>query len=206
MAQISREVALLLIEQKRDWIGSPALLRVEPWHLAGAVLSRDLVVDGLTRLGAMRHLGIAISKQDYFVFRADKVRDDGLTELLPRLLVFAGHYDRAYEHTPELYRTCVSDLKTYLRVPPSEAYAVFANRHKQRKAFVRGVHRHDPVMGNRTVVRRIRQLLVTSDETGVPFDTEQLRRLLYDKSAYERRTTDDSDSLYNESAIVHDNS
>lgn len=183
MATISPEVALELFKEFDTWYGSPALLRVSPALVTDS--SRDFIIDGAVRFEAMRKLPHMLAqwqagKMPHLVFANDCSRSLGTLKVLPRMLALAGHYDRAYESTPEVWRQCTADLRAYLGLPPAESLAVFAQRHRVRKVFAREVHRTDPVMANRTLVRRIRQLIVTADETGEPIDLDTIRKVVFD--------------------------
>jgi hypothetical protein len=182
VSPITPEVALELFKENNNWYGSPALLRVSPALVADS--SRDYIIDGSVRFEALRKIPHLLAqwqagKMPHLVFANDCNRASGTLKVLPRMLALAGHYHRAYNETPPMWRECSADIRAYLSLPASEALAVFANRHRERKAFVRNVHKTDPVMANRTLIRRIKQLIITADETGTSVNIDTIRKVLF---------------------------
>ena len=210
MSAITTELSVELFKEFGCWFGGPALLTVEPGLATEA--SRDFILDGLTRFRGLQQCPELLAqwqagKLPHHVFHGATQRTADTQKLLPRLLVLGGHYDRAHEHTPEQWRQSVPDLMAYLRVPSADAFAVFACRHQVRKAYVRQVHRNDPIMANRAIVRYLRQLVTTADETGFEVSIDSIREVLfYGPPSTQRRTANDSDSLHNVASTVHEDS
>jgi len=181
MANVSTELAAELFRETGGWFGSPALLTTEPGNIGEP--DREFIIDGLTRFEALRHVPSLLEqwragKLPHLVFRSGQ-RSEGSLKLLPRMLVLAGHYDRAYLHTPEQWHASVLDLRAYLRVPSADAFAVYAYRHRVRKCLYQAAHRRDYEMANRAVVRQLRQMFTTADELGTVPNLEQLRRVIF---------------------------
>lgn len=185
MAVITLNIALELFKENCNWFGSPALLRVSPALVTDS--SRDYIIDGAIRFEALSRSPHLLTlwragKMPHLVFAADREWSTIASKVLPRMLALAGHYDRAYVETPEIWRQCSQDIAAYLGLPPSEAFAVFATRQRLRRQYARNIRRHDPVMANRSLVRKIRQLIVTSDETGQPLSIDDIRRVVFNDS------------------------
>ena len=183
MAAITTELALELFKENGQWFGSPALLTIEPALITEP--NRDQILDGCSRFVALQRLPAMTElwragRMPHLVF-PNIVSRSGFAEhkTLPRMLALAGHYDRAYNATPEEWRESAADIKAYLGLPMADCYSVFAQRHRVRRSYLKATHRHDPVMANRTVVRRIKQLIVTADETGESIDVERIRKVVF---------------------------
>jgi len=181
MAAITTELALELFKENGQWFGSPALLTIEPALITEP--NRDQILDGWSRFVALQRLPSLAElwrsgKLPHHVFGASQ-RTTDQRKLLPRMLARAGHDNRAYNATPEEWRESAADIKAYLGLPMADCYSVFAQRHRVRRSYLKATHRHDPIMANRTVVRRIRQLIVTADETGEPIDVERIRKVVF---------------------------
>jgi hypothetical protein len=121
----------------------------------------------------------------HHTFRGESIRADN--KLLPRMLVLAGHHDRAYVHTPAQWRDSAQNIRAFLGIPTADALMVFANRHRERRSFVKASHRTDPVMANKTLIRRVRAYILECDETGQAFQLEQLRRIVFNDSTTTER-------------------
>ena len=207
MGQISPTIAKALFEEIDNWYGSPALLATSPALISTPC--RESIIDGLARFEAMQRFPRLFTRWQkgllpHYIFRGDEQRSpDG--KLLPRMLVLAGHYDRAYRYTPEHWCETPADVKAYLNLPTSEALLVFAHRIRIHKMHVRATHKSDPVMANRSLVRKLRQLIVTADELGQTVSLAQVRRVLFNDSATnDRRPPNNSGSLYDEPDTVHE--
>jgi hypothetical protein len=207
MAQLSPELATELLIEKGGWFGSPALLTQSPALISQP--DRATVIDGLTRIKALLSISSMAERWrsggfEHYVFTSSAQRATTDNKLLPRMLALAGHYDRAYVNTPDHWRASTLDLEAYLRLPRSEAVLVFAHRHNMRKATVREAHRLDPRMGNRSLVRKLRQMVVTADELGQPLPSDEIRRVLFNDSAIDNgRPPNGTGSLYDEPDPVH---
>jgi hypothetical protein len=196
---ISPELAVELVKENGGWFGSPALLDRSP---ADAARSRDGILDGKVRFQALTTMPGLLDqwqagKFPHLIFRSHTV---DYQKQLPRLLALAGHYDRAYQHTPDHWRESPASLQAFLRLPRAEALLVFASRQRVRRSFAKHPpQRTDRAMGNREIVIHLRQLIITADETGEPLDLLTLRKVLfYGPQAIQRRTTEDTDLLFND--------
>ncbi len=96
---------------------------------------------------------------------------------LPSMLALAGHFERAWQYVPEVWRDKLSDLEAFLNVPQTLALRVWAQRKRRRHNFPRDYareHRHD----SGRILKRIRQLLVQHEEAGLDITADALRALI----------------------------
>jgi hypothetical protein len=142
----------------------------------------EMVIDGAVRLqamagfaghcaawsrGAFPHLVFPLSYREG-IYSLDN------NKLLPRMLVLAGHYDRAWEFIPDVWRGSPREVCSFLNVPMVDAACVYAVRKRLREPR-RIVPRGD--VHSRTI-ERIRAGLAELDETGSGFGLDDVRRLV----------------------------
>jgi len=141
-------VRALFIANKGKWFGPPALVR-RPLE---SISDRD-VLDGRMRLRVRRELDLHCDVPCH-IFPPGARRDD-TGVLLPKMLALAGHPDRAWAETPEIFRDSLGTLKAYLCIPTVLALRVW--RAGKRRPFVA---RQRPVSDT---VHRIAELLESGE-------------------------------------------
>ena len=183
MARLPVESAITLLYEYRGWFGSPALLRVHPSQIDAGNCGPDLVIDGAARFQAIAgSIGfLSLWKADRFPhFIFPHAMREGLwstegNKLLPRMLVLAGHHDRAWEYVPELWRTSPRDLQTFLNVPLVDALCVWAMRKRLRTPQPTTNHH----IGECTkMIAKIRAGIAELDDRGFGFDIDDVRRIV----------------------------
>jgi len=117
------ESVLNLFVEYAGWFGSPALLRGPPEKI-NSVNFRELILDGRGRFEAILALPELLplwmrGNFPHYIFpttvRNGLYSTDG-NKFLPRMLVLAGHHDRAWEYVPEVWRTGPRDIETILNL------------------------------------------------------------------------------------------
>jgi len=184
MAILAPDSAGTLFLEYGGWFGSPALLRVQPSQISSANVSRDLVLDGWSRFIALQGSSSPLLKPlwqsgkfPHLVF--PHAHHEGLysTEghkLLPRMLVLAGHHDRAWQFIPDIWTSSARDVADFLNVAMVDAVCVWTCRKRLRKAHPTIRHfNHSSRM-----VAQIRAGFAELDELGKGFSLEDVRRIV----------------------------
>jgi len=115
----------LFINYAGKWYGPPALLR----RALPQADERD-IIDGKVRLRAMRELCLRCDVPNHIFPEGVKRNSEGV--LLARALALAGHYERAWQEVPILFRHCIGDVKAYAQVPTTVALQVFRAGHREQ--------------------------------------------------------------------------
>jgi len=184
MVELSPDKARVLFVEYGGWFGPPALLRGPPNQISP---QRDdhfhYIIDGRKRVRALGLLGAqwcnewAQGKFDHLVFPLNKggLYSDGKRRLLPRCLALAGHYDRAFEHTPPEWKLDVKVISMFLSLPLTEAMHVWAARYhnSKPKRYARQRHRD-----NEKLIARIRSLLDAHYEGEIELSIDEIRDTL----------------------------
>jgi hypothetical protein len=96
----------------------------------------------------------------------DGVKRNSEGVLLARALALAGHYERAWQEVPILFRHCISDVKAYAKVPTSVAQLVFRAGHRVQTQRLPSVE------------IELRRALSTAFESGETFDRHLLEQIM----------------------------
>lgn len=184
MSRLPLESAGSLLLEYAGWFGSPALLRTYPSQIEPAAYDCGVFLDGHVRFMAVaaspRWLQIWRDGEfPHFVFPIGHKQglysiDGG--KLLPRMLVFAGHHDRAWEYIPEVWRDGARGIQMFLDVPMVDAMCVWAVRRRLRDP--RRIFHPSPAHRYNQIIARIRAGLLELEETGQGFDLDDVRRLV----------------------------
>lgn len=183
MHLIRLEIIKSLFVEYSTWFGSPALLRLPPDQIDVDRPNCTQILDGLTRFRALRQNPELLDawrkgKFPHYIFpevNALGIYSTRGAKVLPRMLILAGHYDRAYEHVPEAWRDTIPLIKTFCQVHYHEAELVWeAREHFRQRAYVPPIRRRN----HRETIHTIRMRLDRMDQDGEPFTMADLRKLV----------------------------
>lgn len=193
MSPLTPEACGTILKDNYRWFGPPALLRKPPsqFNLDPVNLCEELtyILDGGTRFASIvtsRLRGVWVADDlPFYVFNGENLYSTEGRKLLPRMLVLAGHYDRAPKYIPEPWSSSVPDLAAFLNVTEYEATQVYVAtridlQRRRMRQLTEGQSRH---RYNERIVHAIRAGLAARAEMESDFDWPDVARLVEYKGA-----------------------
>ena len=181
MTQIRPELARIIIRENGGWFGPPALLSCQPsllWAMTPEEQSKH-IADGKIRLAELALLphdyqaAFEMNERNWRIYTLDTdLTHKG--ERVGRMLVFAGHTDRAWHYIPECWRQSPVDIASYLAVPQSTALQIYAARPRKRKVYHRNPHRQRSYL----IVNSLLAAFEARDEDGQELNMNEVERIV----------------------------